>query len=220
MKLTPPLTWQPYLSREVAKPYFTDLTQALTLAYKNRTVYPSKENLFNAFELTPLKKVKVVILGQDPYHGEGQAHGLSFSVQSGVKIPPSLRNIYTELSADTGKSIPSSGNLEHWAKQGVFLLNSTLTVEDGQAGFHQGWGWERFTDEVIGVISQKQKHVVFLLWGKFAHDKSGLIDESKHLILKAPHPSPLSAHRGFFGCRHFSQTNEYLQQKNVEPICW
>ena len=220
MKLTLPATWQKYLSEEIKKPYFRDLQRALRLAYKNRTVYPATENIFNAFELTALEEVKVVILGQDPYHSKGQAHGLSFSVQSDVKIPPSLRNIYTELSADTGKSISSSGNLEHWAKQGVFLLNSTLTVEDGQAGFHRGWGWEDFTNEVIRVISREQPHVVFLLWGKFAQDKASLIDSTKHLILTAPHPSPLSAYRGFFGCSHFSQANSYLSEKHMGIIQW
>jgi len=183
-------------------------------------VYPTPENVFNAFKLTPLGNIKVVILGQDPYHGEDQAHGLSFSVLNGTKVPPSLRNIYKELAADIDVGIPTSGNLEQWAAQGVFLLNSTLTVEDGQAGFHQGWGWEIFTDEVIRVISQEQPHVVFLLWGKFAQEKANLIDDSKHLLLKAPHPSPLSAHRGFFGCKHFSQANEYLRKNNIEPIRW
>jgi len=220
MKLILPPDWRPYLQAEVSQSYFKDLSRALTLAYKNRLVYPSQENIFNAFTLTSLQNIKVVILGQDPYHGEGQAHGLSFSVPDGVKIPPSLRNIYKELAADTGVDIPDSGNLEHWATQGVFLLNSTLTVEDGQAGFHQGWGWETFTDEVIRMISKEQPHVVFLLWGKFAQDKENLIDDEKHLILKASHPSPLSAHRGFFGCKHFSQANEYLTQNNIEPILW
>jgi len=153
MKCTLPISWQKHLPGELEKPYFTDLQRALTLSYKNRTVYPSEENIFNAFKLTPLENIKVVILGQDPYHGEGQAHGLSFSVPDGVKIPPSLRNIYKELSTDVGKAVPTSGNLEDWATQGVFLLNSTLTVEAGQVGFHQGWGWETFTDEVIRVIS-------------------------------------------------------------------
>jgi len=220
MKLILPSNWRSYLHEEVSKPSFKDLVRALTLAYKNRIVYPTPENVFNAFKLTPLGNIKVVILGQDPYHGEDQAHGLSFSVLNGTKVPPSLRNIYKELAADIDVGIPTSGNLEQWAAQGVFLLNSTLTVEDGQAGFHQGWGWEIFTDEVIRVISQEQPHVVFLLWGKFAQEKANLIDDSKHLLLKAPHPSPLSAHRGFFGCKHFSQANEYLRKNNIEPIRW
>jgi len=220
MKLFLPPPWQPYLKAELVKPYFSDLQRALSLAYKKRTVYPSAENIFAAFTLTPLKKITVVILGQDPYHGQGQAHGLSFSVQTGAKIPPSLRNMYTELSADIGKPIPKQGNLEAWATQGVFLLNSTLTVEDGQAGFHQGWGWETFTDEVIRIISREQPHVVFLLWGKFAQDKASLIDESKHLVLQTTHPSPLSAYRGFFGSNHFSQTNTYLKNHSLKEIDW
>jgi uracil-DNA glycosylase len=220
MKLILPSDWNTYLKTELKKPYFLDLARALKLAYKKRIVYPAQENIFNAFALTPLSKVKVVILGQDPYHGEGQSHGLSFSVPEGIKIPPSLRNIYKEITAETGEEQPDSGNLERWAKQGVFLLNSTLTVEANEAGSHQGWGWETFTDEVIKVISQKQEHVVFLLWGKFAQDKAKLIDESKHLILKTTHPSPLSAYRGFLGCRHFSKTNEYLKKHSIKEIEW
>lgn len=220
MKLILPPDWQPYLANELKKPYFKDLKRALTLAYKERTVFPVKTNIFNAFELTPLANVRVVILGQDPYHGAGQAHGLSFSVPDGIKIPPSLRNIYKELAADLGATPTESGNLEHWAKQGVFLLNSTLTVEEGEAGFHQGWGWEQFTDEVIRTISKEREHVVFLLWGKFAQDKASLIDESKHLILKTTHPSPLSAHRGFLGSKPFSQTNAYLKKHTIKPIVW
>lgn len=219
-KIIPPAGWLSQLSKTTSEQYFEDLTRALTLAYQKRTVYPPAENIFKAFSLTPLSEVKVVILGQDPYHGEGQAHGLSFSVPKGVKIPPSLRNIYKEIATDIGADIPENGNLERWATQGVFLLNSTLTVEAGAAGFHQGWGWETFTDEVIRVISREQSHVVFLLWGKFAQDKASLIDETKHLILKTTHPSPLSAYRGFLGCKHFSQANEYLQQHNQVPIKW
>ena len=220
MKLTLPSAWQKHLSLETQQPYFADLQRALELAYTHRAVYPSMEHIFRAMELTALEDIKVVILGQDPYHGEGQANGLAFSVPDGVKIPPSLKNIYKEITSDVGTNIPQSGNLERWARQGVFLLNSTLTVEDRQAGFHQGWGWETFTDEVIRVISQEQTHVVFLLWGKFAQNKAELIDDTKHLILTAPHPSPLSAHRGFFGCRHFSQANAYLQQHNRGVIQW
>lgn len=220
MKLTLPPAWQKYLSKETQKTYFTDLQRALSLAYTHRAVYPSVEHIFRALQLTPLEHVKVVMLGQDPYHGPGQAHGLAFSVPDGIKTPPSLQNIYKEIATDIGTNIPPSGNLEHWARQGVCLLNSTLTVEDGQAGFHQGWGWETFTDEIIRVIAQEQSHVVFLLWGKYAQKKADLIDGTKHLILKAPHPSPLSAHRGFFGCRHFSQANEYLQRHGREVIQW
>jgi len=215
-----PQSWKTHLQAEITKPYFTDLTRALVLAYDARVVYPVQRDLFTAFKLTPLTAVKVVILGQDPYHGAGQAHGLSFSVPDGVKIPPSLKNIYKEIESDTGSTPPPSGNLAHWATQGVFLLNSTLTVEAGEAGFHQGWGWETFTDEVIRTVSREQSNVVFLLWGKFAQDKASLIDESKHLVLTAAHPSPLSAYRGFLGCKHFSQANTYLQAHNQLPINW
>jgi uracil-DNA glycosylase len=220
MNLILPEPWKPYLQSETQKPYFKDLERALRLAYKKRLIYPQKENVFQAFSLTPLNKIKVVILGQDPYHGEGQAHGLSFSVPEKVPIPPSLRNIYKEIISDTGRLQPGSANLEYLATQGVFLLNSTLTVEASEAGSHQGWGWEIFTDEIIKVISTEQEHVVFLLWGKYAQNKESLIDESKHLILKAAHPSPLSAHRGFIGCKHFSQTNTYLKNYSIKEIEW
>jgi uracil-DNA glycosylase len=220
MKINLEKSWNTLLKEELNKDYFLDLARAVSKAYKERTVLPAEGNIFNAFNLCPLDKVRVVILGQDPYHGEGQAHGLSFSVPDGIKIPPSLRNIYKEISSDLDKEIPDSGNLEHLAKQGVLLLNATLTVEEGQAGFHQGWGWETFTDEVIEKISEEKENVVFLLWGKFAQDKAGLIDETKHLILKTTHPSPLSAHRGFLGCKHFSKTNEYLSQHNLKEIQW
>lgn len=213
-------TWNRHLASEIQKDYFLDLDRAISKAYKERTVFPTKENIFSAFNLCPFEDVKVVILGQDPYHGAGQAHGLSFSVPDGEKIPPSLKNIYKELASDVDKQIPESGNLEHLAKQGVMLLNATLTVEEGHAGFHQGWGWETFTNEVIRTISKEKQHVVFLLWGKFAQDKAELIDETKHLILKAPHPSPLSAHRGFLGCKHFSKTNSYLKENNMTAIEW
>ena len=213
-------TWNNLLKEEIQKDYYQDLSRAVSKAYKDRSVFPSEKDVFNAFKLCPPEKVKVVILGQDPYHGKGQAHGLSFSVPDGTKIPPSLRNIYKEIASDLGKEIPESGNLERWAKQGVLLLNATLTVEEGQAGFHQGWGWEIFTDEVIKTISDKKEHVVFLLWGKYAQDKASLVDESKHLILKTTHPSPLSAHRGFLGSKHFSKTNEYLRQNNLNEIIW
>jgi len=202
------------------KPYFKDLEKALATAYKKRTVYPEQENIFKAFELTPLTDVKVVILGQDPYHGAGQAHGLSFSVQGGAKIPPSLRNIYKEMNSDLGKDMPESGNLSHLAYQGVLLLNSTLTVEDGDAGIHQGWGWETFTDRVIEIISEQQENVVFMLWGKYAQSKKKLIDTDKHLILETTHPSPLSAHRGFLGSKQFSKANSYLKKNNKSEIDW
>jgi uracil-DNA glycosylase len=176
--------------------------------------------VFNAFAQCPFDTVKVVILGQDPYHGKGQAHGLAFSVPDHVPIPPSLQNIYKEIKNDIGTDVPQTGNLERWAKQGVLLLNATLTVEQGNPGSHQGRGWEVFTDAVIQKISKEKEHVVFLLWGKFAQSKSSLIDENKHLILKAAHPSPFSAHNGFFGCHHFSKTNSYLQSHGKGPIVW
>ena len=213
-------SWKKVLTKDLQKPYFIELNEVVAAAYRTKTVFPLEENIFAAFKHCPFDEVKLVILGQDPYHGAGQAHGLSFSVPDGVKIPPSLRNIYKELASDLGKEIPVSGNLEHWAKQGVLLLNSTLTVEESEAGSHQGIGWETFTDEVIRTVSDQKEKVVFLLWGKFAQDKASLIDESKHLILKATHPSPLSAHRGFLGCRHFSKTNEYLKDKGLRKICW
>ena len=213
-------TWDKYLRQEIEKEYFKDLIRALDVSYTKTTVFPSEDNIFNAFKLCSLEDTKVVILGQDPYHGAGQAHGLSFSVPDGIKIPPSLKNIYKEIADDLSKDIPKSGNLEKWARQGVMLLNSTLTVEEGQAGFHQGWGWETFTDKVIEVISNEKENVVFLLWGKFAQDKASLIDETKHLVLRAPHPSPLSAHRGFLGCKHFSQTNSYLRDNNQDQVEW
>lgn len=220
MQLTLPKNWQKYLDEETKKTYFMDLQRALLIAFGNRSIYPAPENVFKAFALTPLADIKVVILGQDPYHGEGQAQGLSFSVPEDVKIPPSLKNINKEIHTDMEAEPPPSGDLTPWATQGVFLLNSTLTVEAGQAGSHQGWGWEFFTDEVIRVISREQPHVVFLLWGKFAQDKATLIDGTKHLVLRAPHPSPLSAYRGFFGCQHFSQTNEFLIKQQLKPITW
>lgn len=220
MKLILPESWQPMLEAETKKQYFLNLEKALAEAYKKRKIYPEFENIFHALEVTSLKQVKVVILGQDPYHGENQAHGLSFSVQGGVKIPPSLQNIFKEIQSDVHGITPQSGNLEHWAQQGVLLLNSVLTVEAEAANSHQGWGWEQFTDEIIKVISAQKKHVVFLLWGKYAQDKASLIDESKHLILKTTHPSPLSAHRGFLGSKHFSKTNEYLKSHSIKTIEW
>lgn len=213
-------SWKKILGSEFEKGYFKSLTAEISAEYLAGPVFPSSDLIFNAFNLCSFEDTKVVILGQDPYHGEGQAHGLSFSVQDGVKIPPSLRNIYKEIHADLEKETPESGNLEHWAKQGVLLLNSTLTVLEGQPASHQGKGWEEFTDSVIKTISDKKENVVFLLWGKFAQDKANLIDESKHLILKTTHPSPLSAHRGFLSCKHFSKTNEYLKENDLEEIEW
>jgi len=213
-------SWQKALQAEFDKPYFQTLAKEIKNAYLNKTVYPPPKYIFNAFNLCPFDKVKVVIIGQDPYHGPGQAHGLCFSVPEKVKIPPSLQNIYKEIASDLGKELPDSGNLEHWAKQGVLLLNATLTVEAGRAGSHQGKGWETFTDAVIKTISDQKEHVVFLLWGNYARAKAKLIDSKKHLILEAAHPSPLSAHNGFFGCRHFSKTNEYLKEHSLTPIDW
>jgi uracil-DNA glycosylase len=213
-------TWKAVLEEEFGKSYFSELTATVREAYLHKTIYPLPPFIFNAFELCPLDQVKVVIIGQDPYHGPGQAHGLCFSVPEGVRIPPSLRNIYKEIQDDIGCDLPESGNLERWAKQGVLLLNATLTVEAGNAGSHQGLGWETFTDAVIKTISDQKEHVVFLLWGSYARSKATLIDRSKHLILEAPHPSPLSAYRGFLGCKHFSQTNAYLAKQGLEQIEW
>ena len=217
-----PKPWTTLIGGETNKDYFKQLMLEIEASYliKNPPIYPPAPQVFNALHLCPPDQVKVVILGQDPYHGEGQAMGLSFSVPDGLKIPPSLQNIYKELANDLQQPVPTSGNLERWAKQGVLLLNATLTVESGDAGSHQSKGWEEFTDQVIRTVSDTQKNVVFLLWGKFAAAKSALIDESKHLILTAPHPSPLSAHRGFLGCKHFSQTNEYLKNHTIGPIVW
>ena len=183
-------------------------------------IYPPGAQIFNALNSTPFDKVRVVILGQDPYHGPGQAHGLCFSVQPGVRVPPSLSNIYREIESDLGISAPGHGCLQSWASQGVLLLNSVLTVERGQAASHQGKGWETFTDSVVQLLSDKRKGLVFMLWGSYAMKKGEVIDRRKHLVLKAPHPSPLSAHRGFLGCRHFSAANEYLQQNQQLPIDW
>ncbi|TFV94627.1 uracil-DNA glycosylase [Algoriphagus kandeliae] len=213
-------SWGAVLSEVFDKQYFKDLVAFVKSEYKTQTIYPPGKLIFNAFDQCPLDQVKVVILGQDPYHGPGQAHGLSFSVRPGVPFPPSLLNIFKEIKSDLGIDMPPNGDLTRWAKQGVFLLNATLTVRNGQAGSHQKRGWEEFTDSVIHTISEKRSHVVFLLWGAYAGKKAELIDEKKHLILKAPHPSPLSAHRGFFGCKHFSKANAYLESKDIEPIKW
>lgn len=212
--------WKEAINEAFQKPQFLDLKQFLIEERKNNIVYPPGMQIFNAFNLTPFSKIKVVVIGQDPYHGDGQAHGLCFSVPDGIKIPPSLQNIYKEINRDFGYPIPKTGNLEPWAEQGVLLLNATLTVRANQAGSHQGKGWEEFTDSVIKTISDKLNGVVFLLWGNYAHAKSSFIDEQKHLILKAVHPSPLSAHRGFIGCGHFSKTNDYLLSLNKKPINW
>jgi len=201
-------------------PYFRTLKEFLLEEKKHHTLYPPGPLIFNAFQRTPFERVKVVILGQDPYHGKGQAHGLCFSVPPGIPHPPSLVNIFKEMHSDLGTPIPEHGNLEKWADQGVLLINATLTVRDSQAGSHQKKGWETFTNRVIEVVSQEKSGVVFLLWGRFAQAKESLIDGNKHLILKAAHPSPLSAYNGFFGCQHFSLCNDYLEQKGKGGIDW
>ena len=213
--------WKKLLKKEFEQPYFEQMALHLkTEKQQGKIIYPPGAYIFNAFNSTPIDQVKVVILGQDPYHGAGQAHGLCFSVQTGVPPPPSLINIFKELNEDLGVAIPSHGNLSAWATQGVFLLNASLTVRAGEPMSHSKIGWAQFTDNVIKKISTEKTKVVFLLWGKFAQEKKALIDESKHCILKAAHPSPLSAHAGFFGCRHFSKTNEYLVSKGIDPVNW
>lgn len=212
--------WARALAHEWEEPYFRHLVDFVHQEYAQGPVWPRPARIFAAFDACPFEDVKLVIIGQDPYHGPGQANGLSFSVNDGVPIPPSLVNIFKEVSADTGAPMPSDGNLERWARQGVLLLNATLTVRQHMAGSHQGKGWEQFTDAVIRALSSQRSGIVFLLWGAYAIRKSALIDSSKHLVLTAPHPSPLSAHRGFFGCRHFSKANEYLKATGREPIQW
>ncbi len=214
-------SWKEVLQGTFSQPYFQQIALHIkTEKSQGKVIYPPGSLIFNAFNTTPFDNIKVVILGQDPYHGPGQAHGLCFSVQNGVPPPPSLVNIFKELQDDIGISIPSHGNLTHWAQQGVFLLNASLTVRAGEPMSHAKIGWAEFTDTVIKTISDKKKHVVFLLWGKFAQEKRVLIDESKHCILRSVHPSPLSAHGGFFGCKHFSKTNEYLASKGIDPVDW
>ncbi len=214
-------SWKQALIPAFNDPSFATLKSFLqSEKKKGKVIFPPSQLIFNAFNLTPINKVKVVVIGQDPYHGVGQAHGLSFSVQKGVKTPPSLKNIYKELKEDIDFKIPEHGNLEKWANQGVFLLNAMLTVEAHKAGSHQKKGWEEFTNSVIKTISEQRKHVVFLLWGNFAKSKAELIDHNKHLILESAHPSPFSAYNGFFGNKHFSKTNEYLIQKEISPIDW
>lgn len=212
--------WQQALAGEFRKPYYGKLYKTIIQEYSSRVIFPASEDVFNAFEFTPLDQVKVVILGQDPYHGDGQAHGLCFSVKPDVEIPPSLVNIYKELNDDLGCYIPNNGYLEKWARQGVMLLNTVLTVRAHQANSHRGIGWEEFTDAAIRVLNEQDRPIVFLLWGKPAQMKKSLLHNSKHLILEAPHPSPLSAYRGFFGCRHFSQANAFLEKNGLAPIDW
>jgi uracil-DNA glycosylase len=213
--------WLDAVGAEFKKPYYRSLYQFVKEEYSTHVVYPPADDIFNALHLTPLHEVKVLILGQDPYHNEHQAHGLSFSVLPDQReIPPSLQNIYKELQDDLGCAIPNNGYLEKWAKQGVLLLNTVLTVRAHQANSHQGKGWEQFTDAIIRAVNEQDRPIVYMLWGRPAQMKASMLDNPNHLILKAPHPSPLSAYRGFFGCRHFSQANEFLQSHGVEPIDW
>ena len=212
--------WNPVLRGEFDQEYWGELQSFVRDERSRATVYPPHEDVFAALHLTPYADTRVLILGQDPYHGPGQAHGLCFSVRPGVRIPPSLVNIHKELHADLGIPVPDHGNLEGWARQGVLLLNATLAVRAGQAGSHQGKGWERFTDEVITAVNDKPEHVVFILWGGYARKKKALIDRSRHTIVESPHPSPLSAHNGFFGSKPFSQTNDALVAHGQPPIDW
>jgi len=213
-------SWKAQLQDEFEKPYFKQLTEFVRSEYASQQIFPPAKLIFNAFDQCPFDRVKVVILGQDPYHGPGQAHGLCFSVNDGVDFPPSLRNIFKEIQADTGAPIPTTGNLERWAKQGVLLLNATLTVRAHLAGSHQKKGWELFTDAVIHLVANKSDHVVFILWGNYAISKGAFIDPQKHLILKSVHPSPLSASRGFFGNKQFSTANKYLLEHGKESVRW
>ncbi|MDI3520530.1 MAG: uracil-DNA glycosylase [Anaerophaga sp.] len=213
-------SWKEALSEEFNAPYFSELKKFLVDEKRKHQVYPPGPMIFNAFNHTPLEKVKVVLLGQDPYHGRGQAQGLCFSVPDGIRQPPSLQNIFKEIANDTGTPPPPSGDLTRWARQGVLLLNATLTVRARTPGSHQGKGWEQFTDAAIKVVSETRDNIVFLLWGRYAQNKAALINPSKHLVLKAAHPSPFSAHNGFFGCKHFSKTNEWLKNHGLKEIEW
>ncbi len=213
-------SWKARLQSEFDKPYFSALIDFVRNEYRTARIYPPGSLIFNAFNLCPFTQIKVVLIGQDPYHGPGQAHGLCFSVNDGIPFPPSLRNIFKEVNDDVGAPIPQSGNLTRWAEQGVLLLNATLTVREHAAGSHQRKGWEEFTDAVIRIVSEQTDNVVFILWGSYAQSKSVLIDSSRHLILRSVHPSPLSAHAGFFGNHHFSLTNDYLRQHGKTEIQW
>lgn len=213
-------SWKSRLSSQFNAPYFQQLTAFVREEYKTHQCFPPGQLIFNAFDTTPFDRVKVVILGQDPYHDVGQAHGLCFSVREGVAQPPSLQNIFKEVHDETGASIPASGDLTRWAQQGVLLLNAMLTVRAHQPGSHQGKGWEQFTDAVIATLSQEREHLVFLLWGAYAIRKGSLVDKSRHLVLTSPHPSPLSSYRGFFGNHHFTLCNDYLIQHGQQPILW
>jgi uracil-DNA glycosylase len=213
-------SWGEKLDLEFQKQYFTDLIAFVRAEYQSHTVYPPGKEIFRAFDFCDFQQTKVVIIGQDPYHGDGQANGLCFSVADGVRMPPSLVNIFKEIAADLGKPMPANGNLERWAKQGVLLLNATLTVRASSPGSHQNRGWEQFTDAVINAVSMYKEHVVFMLWGSYAQKKGALIDRTKHFVLQSAHPSPFSADRGFFGNKHFSRANEYLLSKGIAPIDW
>ena len=212
--------WKLLLQEEFDKPYFEELTRFVKEEYANGTIYPAGKNIFRAFDKCPVDKLKVVIIGQDPYHGPGQANGLCFSVNDGVAFPPSLQNIFKEISNDIGTPTPQSGNLDRWAEQGVLLLNAVLTVRAHQAASHAGKGWEQFTDAVVRIINQRKEGLVYMLWGSYAQRKGQIADPVRNLILKSVHPSPLSVYRGFFGCKHFSQANEYLVSRGQEPIIW
>lgn len=213
-------SWRRNLAEEFGADYFKELVAFVVSEYQEKKIYPPPKNILRAFELCPFEKTKVVILGQDPYHGPGQANGLCFAVGEGINPPPSLQNIYKEIENDLGLKMPRTGDLEKWAEQGVLLLNATLTVEASKAGSHQNKGWEKFTDKVIALLSDQKENLVFILWGRYAQEKGEVIDENKHLVLKAPHPSPFSAHSGFFGCKHFSKANDYLIATGQEPINW
>ena len=212
--------WKALLADEFEKPYFAELVEFVREEYGSRQIFPRGSNIFRAFDKCPVDKLKVVIIGQDPYHGEGQANGLCFSVNDGVQFPPSLRNIFQEVESDTGAPIPASGNLDRWAEQGVLLLNAVLTVREHEAASHAGRGWETFTDAVVRAVAERKQGVVYMLWGSYAQRKGAIADPARNLILKAVHPSPLSAYRGFLGCRHFSQANTYLESIGQEPIKW
>ena len=220
MSVTIEHSWKERLEEQFEQEYFKQLTDFVKKEYVSKKIFPPPKQVFAAFDVCPFEDTRVVIIGQDPYHGPGQAHGLCFSVNDDVRIPPSLKNIYKEIAEDVETEIPDTGNLQRWAEQGVLLLNATLTVEAHKAGSHQNKGWETFTDAVIKKVSDEKEHVVFLLWGSYAKGKQSLIDRSKHCILTAPHPSPLSAHRGFFGCKHFSKANDYLISTLQPPIEW
>ena len=212
--------WLEPLKPEFSKPYYAKLYKFVNEEYRTHTIYPPKEDVFNAYKMTPLSDVKVLILGQDPYHEPGQAHGLCFSVREGIAIPPSLVNIYKELHDDIGFTIPDNGYLVKWAKQGVMLLNTVLTVREHAADSHKGKGWEQFTDATIAALNSLDRPIVYMLWGRNAQQKSSMLNNPKQLVLTAPHPSPLSAHRGFLGCRHFSKANDFLKENGIEPIDW